>query len=330
MTTLKNRETKIFESRAKLMLTGEYLVLKGALSLSLPLNFTQRLTVEASDSRPVLHWQSFVLNQLWVTATFQLPGLEVIRTNSAALAGTLSSILKAARSLRRGFLEDPQGYRVTSEMNFDPAWGMGSSSSLVSNIAFWAECDPFRLNRMLSPGSGYDIACARSSGPVIYRLHDNLPEYRKARFRPAFHDNLWFVYLNRKQQTGQSIRSTDLSAAGTRETEAISFLTLKMEQSDNLGEFQQLMKEHETITGRIIRQEPVGEMLFDDFNGTVKSLGSWGGDFVLAASDAPGEDVRDYFISRNLHTIFRYREIVANGDNEEFSLQRQAPASKQL
>jgi hypothetical protein len=56
----------------------------------------------------------------------------------------------------------------------------------------------------------------------------------------------------------------------------------------------------------------VKEDLFNDFNGSVKSLGAWGGDFILAASPAPEEYVRDYFKNKNLEMIFRYNDMVLN------------------
>jgi mevalonate kinase len=311
-----NPDKMVYESRAKLMVSGEYLVLKGTQSLALPLHFSQRLTIEATDGDPVIHWQSLLYNQVWLTATFALPDFDIIRTSSASLAATLSGILTAAKTLRPGFPGKDKGYRVTSEMNFDPAWGMGSSSSLVSNIAYWADCDPFLLNRMLSPGSGYDIACSRSSHPIIYRLNGDRPEYRRARFQPQFSHNLWFVYLNRKQQTGQSIQTTDLSGVKREDLEAVSALTLEMEKAGSLRKFQSLMNEHEALTGRILQRIPVGQTHFDDFNGAVKSSGSWGGDFILAASEAPEEYVRNYFSSRNFRTIFSYHEIVLNEDEK--------------
>lgn len=307
---MENTETKVFESRAKLMLSGEYLVLKGALSLALPLTFGQKLTVRASEGESSITWHSLVKGSTWFNATIQLPNFRVLETNMIGIAATLCRILRSARELNPAFPESRRDYRVTSEMDFDSAWGIGSGSSLISNIAWWAGCDPFLLNRMVFEGSGYDIACARSSGPILYRFSEREHSFRKAAFHPPFHGNLYFVYLNRKQNTLQSIRETDLASVTSREADAVSALTLEMEKSGDLRSFQSLVNRHEELTGRIIGKTPVKELRFSDFDGSVKSLGSWGGDFVLAASGAPESYIKEYFSSRNLTTILRFGEVV--------------------
>jgi len=42
---MSSQGNKSYESRAKLMISGEYLVLKGALSLAIPLRFGQKLLI---------------------------------------------------------------------------------------------------------------------------------------------------------------------------------------------------------------------------------------------------------------------------------------------
>jgi len=44
----------------------------------------------------------------------------------------------------------------------------------------------------------------------------------------------------------------------------------------------------------------------------MKSLGAWGGDFILAASTETESSVRNYFDGKNYPLIFRYNEIVHN------------------
>ena len=70
------------------------------------------------------------------------------------------------------------------------------------------------------------------------------------------------------------------------------------------------MDRHEENIGEIVRKKPVKAQLFSDFKGSIKSLGAWGGDFIMAASAAPEEYVRNYFSNKNLDTMFRYEEIV--------------------
>jgi mevalonate kinase len=301
---------KLFESNAKLMLTGEYVVLKGALSLGLPLKYGQKLSVEENEGKPSIIWKSLINNNLWFSTTLLLPHLRIMESNFQDLSETICKILSAARLLNPGFLELTKEYHITSWMDFNPAWGIGASSSLISNIAAWAGCDPFELNKLIFNGSGYDIACARSSSPIIYLIKDGKPYYRKSNFYPVFHHQLFFVYLNRKQNSKESIQKLDLTMVTPKDIKAISELTLTIEKTDHLATFQSLIEQHEEIISKIINKQPVKTEFFSDFNGSIKSLGAWGGDFILAASSASEEYIRCYFTNKNLTTIFRYDEIV--------------------
>ena len=300
---------KSFRSQTKLMVSGEYLVLKGVLSLALPLKFKQEISVSEQSGTPLVKWKSLVNNNLWFQTTMLLPDFQIIETNEASLSETLCKILRAAQMLNPQFMESSNEYLVTSMMDFDPAWGIGSSSSLISNIAYWANCDAFELNNLIFNGSGYDIACARSTSPIIYKLESNKPIYRKANFRPAFYNQLFFVYLNRKQNSRESVEKAGLSKVCSKDISEISAITMSLEKVDDLQKFQILIGKHEEIISKIIQIKPVKSLYFSDFNGAIKSLGAWGGDFILVASPASEEYVRNYFINKNLSTIFRYDEI---------------------
>ena len=49
--------------------------------------------------------------------------------------------------------------------------------------------------------------------------------------------------------------------------------------------FNEMVKEHEEIISKIISKKPIQKVIFKDFCGQIKSLGSWGGDFILASGD---------------------------------------------
>jgi len=305
-------ETKSFVSHSKLMISGEYLVLKGALSLAVPLRFEQKLKIHETKGTSSVIWESMINNCLWFYATILLPDFSITDTNIPGISETLRRILIAAKGLNPLFLVRNNEYQVISEMDFDPDWGIGSSSSLISNIAYWADCDPFQLNYQIFNGSGYDIACSRASSPIVYELKDNQPNFREANFHPSFHHQLYFVYLNRKQSSKDSIHKMDYSVIKAEDLQAISDLTLGLEKTTDLFTFRSLIDHHEEIIAKIIRLPTVKKHLFNDFNGSVKSLGAWCGDFILAASSAPEEYVRDYFKNKNLEVIFRYNEVVLN------------------
>jgi len=238
---------KEFESRAKLMVSGEYAVLKGALSLALPLKFGQKLSVIEKPGKPVIRWKSMIHDRLWISATISLPDFRVTDSSMPSILARLCKILVTAKILNNDFLASGIEYEVTSVMDFEPDWGIGSGSSLVSNIAHWANCDPFELNKRIFNGSGYDIACARASGPIIYNLQEGQPFWRASAFDPPFSDQLYFVYLNCKQNTQKSIRENGIKTVTSRELREISLLTLAMEKASDLPTFSNLMDHHERL-----------------------------------------------------------------------------------
>ena len=108
----------------------------------------------------------------------------------------------------------------------------------------------------------------------------------------------------------ESVGKADLSGVSSKDISEISAITLGLEKATDLLTFRILMDRHEEIVSKIIQIKTVKSLFFSDFNGSVKSLGAWGGDFVLVATEASEEYVRNYFITRNLNTIFRYDEII--------------------
>jgi len=53
--------------------------------------------------------------------------------------------------------------------------------------------------------------------------------------------------------------------------------------------------------------QTVKEALFPDFKGVIKSLGAWGGDFVLAISR---ENPTGYFRERGYETVLPFSEMI--------------------
>ena len=51
-------------------------------------------------------------------------------------------------------------------------------------------------------------------------------------------------------------------------------------------------------------------MKLSDFDGGIKSLGAWGGDFILAASATGEETVKAYFSNKGLNTVIPYEEMI--------------------
>lgn len=277
----------------------------------MPLKPGQRMLVTESGPAGVIGWETFVTGQPWFSATFNLEERTVMQSSDPGTAAFILKLLDAGASLQPGLLSARSGYHVRSELEFDIRWGLGSSSSLISNLAFWLDVDPYALFRMVMPGSGYDVFCARSEVPILYRLEGMLPVVESAGFHPAFSDKLYFIYLGNKQDSQDSVRKFKQDYhPDPIALEAVSRLTVKMAGSPDLADFMQHMAHHEQILSRVLECPTIKSTRFDDFDGEIKSLGAWGGDFVLAASFMPENSARDYFTGKNHDIVFRYDELV--------------------
>ena len=316
-----------YHSHGKFLLTGEYLVLKGALALALPLKLGQSMEVEALESNnEQLCWEAFRPDGKWFSVTLNRDNLVNFSTNDPDKALRLSEILQAVKQLNPKAFEG-NDLRFTTRLDFDPNWGLGSSSTLIASLARWANVNPYELLKLTFGGSGYDIACASAEGPIYYQLAglDGFIPRNDAKqepkltplvdpvvFNPPFADHLFFVYQGQKQSSSKEIKAflakvhpDDLQ----KDIEAVSEISRAVPKCQNIGEFSMLMQCHERIIARCICQEPV-QKRFPDFEGTLKSLGAWGGDFILAATEWDESQVNAYFKTKGLGVIFGYKEIV--------------------
>jgi mevalonate kinase len=304
------KSEKRFRSNGKLMLSGEYLVLHGAWSLAVPTRLGQSLAVKEIGRKGTLLWKTKVVSKLWMDCEIDPDSWQIIFTDKPDHTRKLVRVLKAATEIS-GDTEWLKGKEAVSEVEFDIEWGLGSSSSLISNIAWWAGIDPFRLSVSVSPGSGYDIACARSDQPLLYRTGDVIPEYKPIDFQPPFHERLAFVYLGRKQDSVSSIRNyLNKALVLEKDISNISAITEKLCRTRRLDEFEDLMREHEDILSHILGLPTVKQGLFQDYHAGVKSLGAWGGDFVMVTMHQEWPEVKAYFSAKGMETVIPYHKMV--------------------
>ena len=308
-----------YYSHGKFLLTGEYLVLKGALALALPLELGQTLTVETVCT-PSLQWNAYKPNGPWFSVTMNPENLEIINSDDQPKAEKLSEILKAVKQLNPAAFKD--GLCFETRLDFNPNWGLGSSSTLIANLARWANVNPYELLKLTFGGSGYDIACATAEEPIYYQVKAKVPEpvegptpmVEPIDFNPPFAEHLFFIYQGQKQSSSKEIKAFLAKANPVdlqKDIEAVSEISRALPKCERLDEFAMLMQCHERIIARCIGQEPV-QKHFPDFEGVLKSLGAWGGDFILAATEWDKSQVKEYFKGKGLEVVFGYKEIVLN------------------
>lgn len=304
--------TSKYYAHGKLLLTGEYLVLKGAKALALPLKLGQSMKVVPGNQKNRITWEAFSPGSQWFSCEFQLPGFKILQSTDSKKAKLLKKIFETVQQQNPEFFFE-KGFNIQTSMEFYPQWGLGSSSTLIANLANWTHTDPYQLNKLIFKGSGYDIACANAEGPVFYRKGEK-PVPVNLDF--PFEDHLFLVYSGTKKNTRHGIdHFQNVSVSTSNFIHTINEISEKMLRVDSLAEFQQLISEHEKIISEIIKEQPVQENYFSDFNGVVKSLGAWGGDFYLAASSMNEKKTIEYFCKKGLETIFSWKKLILNDRN---------------
>lgn len=305
-----------FYSNGKLLLTGEYLVLDGAQSLAMPTKFGQDLIIE-KIKEPQIIWASFTHEAAcWFEAVFDLPKLRLSSCtfnsdkegSAEMIAETLLEILQEAKRLNPDFLKTDGGFIVKTKLTFPRNWGLGSSSTLINSVASWANIDAFQLLWNSFKGSGYDIACAQNNTPILYQIESDKPVVKTIEFNPYFKSNIFFIHLNQKQDSKEGIakfRETDKDLSS--QIKRISEITNEFLNASSIEDFNKLIVEHEQIISSIIKIKPVKQILFPGYFGEIKSLGAWGGDFILATGN---EKTPVYFKNKGYDTILTFSEMI--------------------
>ena len=325
---------KTYTANGKLLLTGEYLVLKGAVALALPTKLGQSLSVECCHSDdPVdgiviarsgasrsdvaiqnypnlIRWSAHKPQGPWFSALLNPDTLEIVETDDQPKAVKLAQILKAVRELNPMVLKP--GLSFETHLEFNTEWGLGSSSTLLSLLAQWAGVNPYTLLQMTVGGSGYDIACATANSPILYRLDHDQPLVKPIDFKPLFAEHLFFVYQGKKQHSSEEVKvfnshwkQEDL----LMEIQTVSELSTALPTITYFEDFCTLLQVHEDILSHCL-ERPAIKTHYPDFEGSLKSLGAWGGDFILAATPWSSEQVKAYFHSKGLDTIFNYNDLI--------------------
>lgn len=297
---------------AKLLLSAEYLVLNGAKALAVPLKFGQRLQADENE-QGYLSWLSIAHEgSEWFNAKYSLKDFSIIESSDPEIAKHPQRLLLAARKINPGFCNKSVGCHLISTLNYPIQWGLGSSSTLIAALAGWAEIDPFALHFEVSKGSGYDIACAFSQGPLIYSVKENKPEFERITFSPGYADRIFFAYQGNKQDSAEGIQKYRNRNLHLDESlvDKVSLLTERMQNAPSLSDFEQILLEHENLISSLLGVPSIKQTQFSDLPGQVKSLGAWGGDFCMLTWNDDLLLLPAYLKSKGIHTWFNFHDIV--------------------
>lgn len=300
-------------ANGKLLLTGEYVVLDGARALALPTRPGQTLRVQVAEAAPSdFSWQSLDEHGVpWFAGRWSWPTLNQIAVSDASIAGYLEKLLRLAIAENPDWWETTQGVQVTTRLEFPRDWGLGSSSTLVSLLSQWSQVDAYALLAASFGGSGYDLACAVAPGPLLFERRADTPQSTPVIFTPSFVEQLLFVYLGKKQNSREGIaRYRERKITHDPPIAAIDALTMDLLTCQDFDHFQELLLAHERLLEGFLDIPRVQEQYFRTYPGVVKSLGAWGGDFVLAASSQPLTAQRTYFEQQGYPTVLTYSELI--------------------
>ncbi|MCW5909069.1 MAG: hypothetical protein KIS94_14485 [Chitinophagales bacterium] len=301
-----------FYGHGKLLITGEYFVLDGAQALAVPTQRGQHLRVkELSSSDNTLYWVALnSRRQMWLNLVFDKQDFSCLNADTPE-AHRLSSMLSEARKLNPEFLKSEKDVAVETSLEFPNEWGLGSSSTLIYTIAQWANVDGYQLLQQTIGGSGYDVACAGSNHPILYTLQNNTPETLHIKWKPAFTENIYFAYLGKKQLSSEGIKYyREKLSDKTHIANELTRLTGLVLNCNGLSEFEELINEHENIVGAALKMMKVKDEHFQDYWGCIKSLGAWGGDFIMLTNTRAGEELTEYLHSKSIQTVYGWKEMV--------------------
>ncbi len=300
---------RTFYSHGKLLLSSEYVVLDGAKALAIPTKKGQTLKISHKGTAiNTIHWSSFTVDgDCWYEDTLSMNQHEIVSDTDSKISKTLCEILMAAQRLNPLFLKVIIERTVETHLEFPQEWGLGSSSTLVNNIAQWADVDAFKLLYASFKGSGYDIAAAQMDSSFLFEVENEIPKITATPLSWAFTDQLFFVYLNNKQDSKEGIshyKSKRLKQ--DIDTAFFSAISEAMIASKTLEDLKLLMGKHEEAISEIIELPTVKTQRFTDYKGAIKSLGAWGGDFIMVTGNL--DDIA-YFKDKGYHTIVPFSEM---------------------
>ena len=293
-------------SNGKVLLTGEYVILDGALSLAAPTKFGQHLKFQENLSN-FINWKSKNFDgNIWFECLITSDTLKVKSTSSQKISNTLVEIINFIREYNPAFLKNC-GSDISTNLTFEKNLGLGSSSTLISNLSKISGVNPYTINNKIFKGSGYDIACAESISPILYKLDKDQKIINEVSFKPSFNEHIYFVYLNKKQNSISEIERYNENKASVSIINEISNITSEIIVCNSLDRFNKLIEAHELIISKLISKKTIKDALFKDFDGSIKSLGAWGGDMIMVTSQI---DPSKYFIKKGYSTIFKFKELL--------------------
>ncbi len=292
-----------FYASGKLLLFGEYLVLRGAECLAIPLKYGQSLEVEKREDEDV-NWISQTDEETWFSARFSKE-LEIIKSTDTKKANVIGELLMHLKLEDNSLFQTGLDFKTNTD--FPTEWGFGTSSTLVALLSQWSGVAPFVILENTFGGSGYDVACASAETPILYKRQNN--EIVPVSLSPAVTSKILFIYSGQKQETKSEILRFKTLELPDLAVEKKNKTVEKAANATHIETFENCMNESENQLSEILQLPTIKSDKFDDYPYAVKSLGAWGGDFFMVTY-RDETTARKYFTEKGFPIQFTYPELI--------------------
>lgn len=297
------------QANGKLLLTGEYLVLHAALGLAFPARRSQRLQVFEYQEKG-LSWRSKEFGKIWFEARLSLPDLKLTYSSDVLLGEKLRELLYSIRKYHPAFLQEQKGILIETDLDFPRNWGLGTSSTLLWLMSDWAGIDPYALLADTFGGSGYDIACANRKKPLLFQNEQGKISVEEVSFTPPYLKNLYLGFSGKKQHSGNEVRRfLEMGPSPGELVDRISAISQQILLSKELSAFTTLLQEHESLMADLLRIPPASND-YPGFPGLVKSLGAWGGDFLLFSWEEEMASLSEVLKQHRIQALYRFEDLL--------------------
>lgn len=304
-----------YQSNGKLLLTGEYVILDGAKALALPTKLGQNMLIVKLNSyknNNIIIWKSFNYKfKLWFSCIINLKKMIIVNTSNNILANQLLYIFKNIFKLNPYFFYQLNtNYQINTFLEFPNKWGLGSSSTLINNLAKFTKINPYKLLQITFGGSGYDIACAQYNSSILFSRLKNKILIKPIKLHKNLLNNIYFLYLNRKTNSHEAIYYYKKLIKNQSLVNNVSLISKQIINTTSIENFEYLINEHENLISNHLKIKKIKKIYFNDYKeGVIKSLGAWGGDFILVTAK---KNPKLYFINKGFHILLPFKDIIKN------------------
>ena len=290
-------------------------MLDGTPAIALPTKYGQSIEISSftSDQKKVICTSLDKNNVAWFEGEFDLESMRVVSSTNEEIADRFLSLLQFIHAANSALFEQAGGIQISNKIDFDRQWGLGTSSTLIHNLAAWSGVDAYALLEHSFGGSGYDLACAAADSPILYQRDSPAPRFVSIPFQPDFVDQIYFVYLGKKQNSREGIqnyRALSLEEKLPHAIAEVKELNENILSAKSISSFEESLEEHEDIIFNLIGMPKVKDLYFSDHAGAAKSLGAWGGDFVLITHQGSFEALKTYCQLKGFDIVIPYKEMI--------------------